>query len=696
MQSKPLANYLPAKMEKQKPRKNKHGKSTHPDLRVRYPFINFLILIPVVFAFILYGNTLGHDFVLDDLPQIVNHKHVQQGWSGIPELATQNYWAASDQNLGYYRPLSHITFAVENALHGNDPFIMHLVNVLLYALTGVVLFAFLSQLFRRMPFFVLAITLLFMAHPVHTEVVANIKSRDEMLSFLNSIIALLLLFNYTKSKKLSSLIFAWIFYFLALLSKETAMTTLAVVPFMLFFFTPKKGGYIAALTVSFIVVSAGFLLLKYSMIGTLTGSPPIETNIYPYKEMAVRIPTTFYIFGMYLFRLIFPDQLLYDYGFNQVPAATWGNPVVWFALIILAVLIAIALKNLKRRNIISFAIIYFGITLSVGLAFVFTRGGIMAERFLYAPVLGFSVAVTYYLFKLLPREKSTGRVIYDFKPAASKAFLGIFTLLLVFYSIRTITRNHVWKDNFTLFSSDVKHGGKSALLVKHYGSELVNQSVAATDRTEKDSLMQAGIEQLNRSITINPQFGEAYFKLGYAYYQMRDFETSIEYYKQANQNSMTLANMALSYYMLGEHGEALTLLKRALQMNPENITARTNLPMVQQAFNKKLESLQNTDTQDPDHYFDLGNLLVEQQKWDAALVYFEKAVELQPDYAGALINAGNCYYMLQDYEHAIATFKKVLEIRPDSKIANQNLGHLYGLVGNNEMQRFYEQRARGN
>jgi len=106
--------------------------------------------------------------------------------------------------------------------------------------------------------------------------------------------------------------------------------------------------------------------------------------------------------------------------------------------------------------------------------------------------------------------------------------------------------------------------------------------------------------------------------------------------------------------------------------------------------------LQNTDIQDPDHFLILAICLSSNKNWAEALVYFEKAVELQPDYAGALINAGNCYYMLQDYEQAISTFKKVLEIRPDSQIANQNLGHLYGLIGNNEMQRFYDQRARGN
>lgn len=682
-------------MKKENPIKQKHGKSIYPDLQEQFPAVRYLIWVPFVFAFILYGNTLGHDFALDDLPQIVNHKYVQQGLAGISKLATQNYWAASNLNLGYYRPLSHITFAIENAMHGNNPMIMHLVNILLYALTGMAVFALLSALFRKMPFFVLAATLFFMAHPVHTEVVANIKSRDEILSFLNGTLALLMVFNDSKSKSRTSLVLALVFYFLALLSKETAMTTLAIVPFMLFFFTPKKGGYIAAVTLAFVGVSLGFLLLKYNLIGTLSGNPPVDINNYPYRDLALRIPTTLYIFGFYLFRLALPFRLLYDYSYNQVPEVGWGNPVVWLMIVILAVMLAIAIKNLKRRNIVSFAIIYFGISMSVGLAFVLTRGGIMAERFLYAPVLGFSIVVTYFLFKLLPREKTTGYVLYDFKPAASKAFLGIITVLLLFYSIRTIARNPVWKDNYTLFSTDIRYGGNSAQLRKHFGSELVNQAVAATDKAVKDSLMKLGVAELQKSVEINPRFGEAYFKLGYAFYQTREYDTSIEYYKKANSNSMTVANLALAYYMKGDYAEALKLLKQALQMDPENPTARNNMSLVQNAFNKKLETMKSSQSDNADHYFDLGNLFVEQQNFADALVQFQKSVELRPEYVGAMINVGNCYYMLQDYDKAIATFQKVLTLSPNNQIANRNLSHLYGLVGNTELQQLYEQKAKG-
>ena len=682
-------------MSEKKTQKHKHRKPGELRREKEKPVPRFMYWIPFVFAFVLYGNSIMNEFALDDLPQIVNHRMVQQGWDGVGELLTTNYWAASNQNLGYYRPLSHVSFAIENALHGNNPHIMHFINVLLYGLTGMVVFGFLAALFRRMPFFVLIATLLFMAHPVHTEVVANIKSRDEILSFLNSTLALWLAYNFAKNKYLPTMALSLIFYFLALMSKETAMTTLAVVPFMLYFFTPKKGGQIAGITLAFVVVSGLFLALKFSLIGTLSGSPPNEMNVYPYRD-AERIPTMLFIFGMYLWRLVAPVRLIYDYSYNQIPEAGFDNPVVWLSLIILIALAFLAFKNLKRKNILSFSIFYFGITLSVGLAFVLTRGGIMAERFLYAPVLGFSLAVTYLLFKLLPRERKTRKVIYDFKPVESKVFIAAIEVLLLFYTGRTIARNPVWKNNFTLFSTDVVYGGESALLRKHYGSELINQSVASDDPAVKDSLMQKGMAEVQKSLEINPRFSEAYFKLGYAYYQLRDYDRAIEYYEKANQSSSTtLSNMALAYYMKGEHGEALRMLRKSLQIDPYNSTARSNLPLVENAFNNQLNSMKSEASDDPQHYYDLGNLFVDTQNYRDALEQYQKAVELSPEFVAAIINVGNCYYMLQDYDEAVAAFKRALEIEPSNVQANRNLSHVYGILGNTQMQQFYDQKANG-
>ena len=69
-------------MKPDKRKKDRNNKSQSPSSEIKNSFNKYLIWVPFVFAFILYGNTLKHDFTLDDLPQIVNHKYVQQGWAG--------------------------------------------------------------------------------------------------------------------------------------------------------------------------------------------------------------------------------------------------------------------------------------------------------------------------------------------------------------------------------------------------------------------------------------------------------------------------------------------------------------------------------------------------------------------------------------------------------------------------------------
>ena len=632
----------------------------------------WLMVFPFVFAFLLYGNSIQNDFVLDDLPLVKDQRFVQKGIEGIGDLMASNYWVGSQQNLGYYRPLSLITFAIEVELLGNNPHWMHFTNVLLYALTGMALFLFLLALFKGRWEFSLLATLIFLAHPIHTEVVANIKSRDEILAFLNTILSFWMIWKYAMQKKTHHLLLGCIFFFLALMSKETAMTGLFILPFVLWFFTEKSIKQVGLLSFSFVVVSGLFLWLKFAMIGSLTGTPPSYLNVYPYQEMAERIPTSLYILGMYFYRTVFPFELLYDYSYNQIPAAGWTNPVVIVVILSVLAIAHIKLKTLKRHNPIGFSILFFGASLSVGIVFILMRGGIMAERFLYAPVLGFAIVVAYFLLKLTSSENKEGwRLKMDVKGILFVASAG---LILVSFATRTIVRNPDWKNNMSLFSADIGHGDNSSQLCKHYGSELVNQAVATKDQAKKDSLMHLGEKYLNKSLEINPNFSDAFFKLGFVYYKKGDYQKSIEYYRQSNQNnSMTLSNQALAYYMLGEHQTAYPMLQKSLKLNPHNSTAKKNLPLLRDAWARTQSLPEPLPGQDALYFYEKGNVLAQQKEYAKAMLHFKQAIKMKSDYVEAIVNVGNCHYMLQDFRQAKASFEKALQIRPGYPQAQGNL-----------------------
>ena len=164
----------------------------------------------VVFAFVLYGNTLGHQFTQDDAIVIYDNIYTQKGFSGITDILTTDTFSGffQDQNKsnlvsgGRYRPLTLIFFAVLWQFFGATTWIYHLASVLSFTLLGLVLHKLLSLLFDEEHSASLLdksflISLLFLAHPIHTEVVANVKGMDETFCLLFVLTTLLYTFMYS-------------------------------------------------------------------------------------------------------------------------------------------------------------------------------------------------------------------------------------------------------------------------------------------------------------------------------------------------------------------------------------------------------------------------------------------------------------------------------------------------------------------
>ena len=139
---------------------------------------------------------------------------------GIPEILTSRYVQSEDQQYGY-RPIAEITFAIEHQVFGLNPMLSHLVNLFFYLIIGLLIFYFLVSSFTSQHWSIhLIITLLFLAHPIHTEVVASLKNREELLSFMFGLGVLVSLSNFKKNRKYSTLFWPLLLISLAILSKK--------------------------------------------------------------------------------------------------------------------------------------------------------------------------------------------------------------------------------------------------------------------------------------------------------------------------------------------------------------------------------------------------------------------------------------------------------------------------------------------
>src|SRR4030095_884935 len=124
-----------------------------------------LALFVAACGFLLYVQTIGYYYTLDDQAEIKENRFVQEGIGGIGTLFSTLYWAGFGAGgVQHYRPLSLVTFAIEWEFFPNNPAAGHFMNVFFYALTGVVLFRLLSRLFKNNRVIPFVAALLFMAH----------------------------------------------------------------------------------------------------------------------------------------------------------------------------------------------------------------------------------------------------------------------------------------------------------------------------------------------------------------------------------------------------------------------------------------------------------------------------------------------------------------------------------------------------
>ena len=539
-----------------------------------------------VFAFILYANTFNHGYVLDDYSAITINRFVQEGFAGIPKLMTVDFWHFSNMQLGYYRPLSLITFAMEYQFFGAAPHVSHFFNVFFYALSVLFVFLVLSRLLSSVkPIFPFLIAILFAAHPIHTEVINNIKGRDELLSFLNTMAMLYFALSYSDHKKPWQFILSLFLFYLGLLSKESAMTGLIMLPLVFYFSGKGNLKEIAIKTLPYLAVIFLFFIQRRIALGAVEAIVPNDIINYPYRENSVKISSAFMLFLFGIKMLILPYPLRYDYSYNQIPAVGWDSVWSILGLIIFITLFILAWFQIKKKTRLGLAIGFYIIALIPMMAFTLMRGGIFAERNMFSPSFGFCMAIVMIPLIWAKPEYLSGKE-FSVDSLIKRPLLPIAVLLITaVYSFITFNRNPAWTDSLTLFATDVKTGENSAQNQLHYGSDLVMNAVQEKDREKKDRMVNKGISAIGKALAIYPDFGDALFRYGFAYevkltYRQdpRYVDSTIYYFNKAIENAPTLSDayrhLGIIYEWLSMYDVASFYYNKAYEINPESLEAK--------------------------------------------------------------------------------------------------------------------------
>jgi hypothetical protein len=644
----------------------------------------------------------------DDEQVIKKNEFVLKGIKGIPGILTEDMYYSyhkltNRQNIlegGRYRPLSIVSFAIEQQMVGTkhdsvpwhfiwdvngngkaDPEedivkdyvlnsedfyarglgLRHFTNVLFFALAIGLIYVFLARYTSIQPDVVFIACILFALHPIHAEVVANIKSRDELFSIFFIFASFIFFFRYYQKLNKQDLILFSLAFFLALMSKEYALLLPGLLFIMLYLFTNEsikvffKPQFLLA-TLMFIGLSAiayfffqqvmlvlivviiylivgikkfkkdSLSLLFWAMampfavylllrLNATTGVGNKElfysnviTNPYLLASPSQIIATKYYVLWKYISLLFYPHPLICDYSFSSIAYRDFASPEVWFSIITYTFIILFLIYTLVKRQIIAFPLLVFIIFLFPVSNLVINIGATMGERLIFHASLGFCLIIAWpvqYILKFNWSNHPIGRFIL---------YSVLFCYTALFFSL-TINRNKDWENNTTLSSADYPKAPNNISLINSESGQLNLKAEKTRDTILKVKLLKQSIELIDKGLQLNGAYTSFY-------------ET-----------------LALDFFSLKEYKNAVSAARAGLKLDSLNFACRAVIESVSIEYNK------------------IGIEEVQKKNYENSISYFNNSIKLNPKNTDAFYNKAVAFKYQGDTLNAVNSIKQGLEIQ---------------------------------
>ena len=507
-------------------------------------------LIPLL-AVLVYIPAFNADFTLDDIPIIEDNAYIHS-LDKIPAIWTTHYWAGKiDANdTGLYRPLTLTTYNLQYALSGKNAAAYHILNILLHALVCLALMKLVQLLFNDYKIVVIT-GVLFALHPIHTEAVAGIVGRAELLASLFIITSMISYHHWRSKGDIKWLLLLLVSTFAAITSKEHGFLITAILGLqeVYYFFTSKsfslgdRKKWIAFGSVILLSIS----LWMYR--STITG-PPVPHEQWLGVDSAHRMATALRTTAEYIGMHILPIHLSADYWTDEVPIVGLGDPKVLLSILSLVVILTFSFVLRRKLPGVSWGLLFFFLTLLPVSNLLFAAGFLKAERILYIPSIGLITVIALLKANLIERQngKIPGLVI-----------LGVFVVL---FAGMTWTRAGDWKNNYTLALATLETSPNSPRFNNMMGLELRAQ------KKNKEALV-----YFEKAVKANPNHVPALVNLGMEYSNANRSADAVAYLLKAIEldpnTAMAYVNLMAVYRNLGENDKNLEVAEKALARFPE-------------------------------------------------------------------------------------------------------------------------------
>lgn len=402
--------------------------------------IRFILCLIIIIGAIVFNNALKNDFVWDDEFFIEKNTYIRS-LKFIPAYFTKKEALAEGVLSGEnYRPFLPFSYAIDYCFWKLNPFGYHLTNVVFHIINALLVF-YLVLLITKDRFVGFFSSLIFLTHPVQTEAVAWASGRADVLFLFFFLFAFIMYIRHQESGHPIFLGISLFLFLCGLFSKEMTAT----LPFILILYDwiyGKKETLGARLIryLPFFLILELFVMVRYVILGRLSQTGYFAGSFYAtfltmVKGVAYYIRLLFYPVGLC------PDYLT----FPQADSLKDFHVLLSFGVIIGFIALSIFLR--KKLKHVTFGILLFFISLLPVMNIIPIKI-LIAERFLYLPIIGFALAIAVLLRFLYCslRKKTFGLYAIPLLQA----------LIIFLCASLTIAQNTVWTNTVTLYTRVVK------------------------------------------------------------------------------------------------------------------------------------------------------------------------------------------------------------------------------------------------
>ena len=593
---------------------------------------------------LVFGNSLWGSFIYDDSISIVRNpriRHLWPLWDALRGLS-------NTPTAG--RPLVGLSFALNYVAGGLDVRGYHAVNIAVHVLSALVLFGVVRRTLLRDPLrerfsrasagIAAACSLIWMTHPLQTEVVNYVTQRTESVMGLFYLLTIYAAIRAHEAGRR----FGWAAVSIAacgagMASKESMVTAPLVVLLYDWAFKTSPFGQVvqerwrlyAGLGATWAVLAA--LMWSGPRSGTVGFSTAVGPVTYAANQCLMLV--------RYVRLAVWPSRLLFDYG---LPEPLTSGAVAPYAVVVAVLLIA-TVAALIVRPTVGFLGAWFFVILAPTSSVVPIASEVGAERRMYLPLAGLvvlAVTVGYVLIDLVLKRNGKDRPVAGLRVRTGAVLVTAVVFALGVVSAR---RNAEYRDPAAIWRTvvDLRPSSRAH---NNLGTELSTQG---------------------------------------------HYPEAIEHYRQAlrdNPGSLEIHyNLAHDLEFQGEINEAIAQYREFLRLKPDDVIVHNLLGVLLAGQGKTDDAIAHyrealrMSPDSADAHGNLGNALIRQKKFDEAAGHFLEALKVRPREAGLHNNLGLAFASLGKPDEAIAQYRVAVELRPDYAEAHFNLGLALSVTG---------------